>query len=328
MEKISKVTIKATENSKKEVAVEPQGKARRTRKEVLASASLIRGAQYCRVCNKFKDFKEFKVTTNPFIDKNGYLSICNECLLKIFNELMQTYNDYQKAFLAFCQNVDFIYDSKYVDAAIESYNNDKRNESIITKYWRFINLNYRNQPVRYRDSKNEAVIKEALTSNDKKEEAKRLREDWGEFEPSEYAFLEKTYNEYSEHFGVNGPNERDGYKTLAILLLRQKTMPENKDIIAAIKSQYEMLGIDPKQIRKDAKEQGAMTLGLSIEKMELTDPADFFNDQDMFADVEGIRKDVNSIIRATKNFLIEGNNDFNEEDIDMNQIYDSSDSGE
>lgn len=292
------------------------------KKQKMKVASQLK-ANYCRHCNNLMEYKEFQPTTNPFIDKNGCLSICKKCLQKIFDELYHTYQDYNKAFYAFCQHADIMYDEVCVNEALNYLKDHPNGESLITKYWRAVRNNNREKPIRYRDSKADIVVENAMDNKIDDKRRKELKLIWGDFKDQDYNYLEQTYNEYTEVFGASGPNERDGYRVLAMLLLKQRETPANKDIIAAIKAQYEMLGIDPKQIRKENKEQGAMTLGLSISQMEQTDPADYFDDPEKYVDHSGIDKDLKSIIRATKNFLIEGNNDFKEDDLDMSQVYNS-----
>lgn len=314
--------VKLTETKKKEPVKTVTAETPRLKKQKMKAASQLK-ASYCRHCNKMLEYKEFQPTTNPFIDKNGCMSICKGCLEKIFFELYHTYNDYNKAFYAFCQHADIMYDEICVNDAIKYLEEHPNGETIITKYWRAVRNNNREKPIRYRDSKANMTVENSMDRKISDEERKKLKLTWGEFKDQDYLYLENTFKEYTTTFGIAGPNERDGYRVLAMLLLKQRETPANKDIIGAIKAQYEMLGIDPKQIRKENKEQGAMTLGLTISQMEQTDPADYFNDPEKYVDHSGIQKDLKSIIRATKNFLIEGNNDFKEDDIDMSQIYDS-----
>ena len=290
-------------------------KKQKTLAEKMQEASELRGHS-CRYCGKFKPYAEFKVTTNPYVDRDGYMSICSKCLTNMLNDLSKTFENLNDAFYTWCQNVDMVYDADCITTAVDMYKNHNSNhETLVTKYWRAISLNYKNKPIRYRDSRTDNMISDsiqaAVTPADKKRD---MREKWGEFKEDEYKFLENKYNEYTDAFGVNGPNERDGYKTLAILLLRQRTSPENKDITAAIKAQYEMLGIDPKQLRKENKDKGGRTLGLEIAIMEQTDPADYYDRPEMYFDHDGLEKDLKDLIRAQKNHLT-GSRDFQSFDI-------------
>lgn len=323
-----KVGIKAKSaktTKSKPIKAETSGEKGIRRKKELADLSKVGGGS-CRYCMKIKSRQGFWTTTNPYIDRNGAMSICIECIKKIYNEMLhQSNGNEDQAIYATCQQIDLLYDQKSVDDSKKSYlDEDEENNVLILRYWRAVHNNYKGQCLRWRDTKlTQTVQKEINSTTLTAAEKKELQFKWGVFDADEYRFLESIYKEYSEAFGVNGPNERDGYKTLAILLLRQRSNPENKDIINAIKAQYELLGIDPKQLRKESKEAGAMTLGISIAQMEQTDPADYFDDPLMYVDHSGIQKDLKSIIRATKNFLVEGNNDFTEDDMDMNQVYDS-----
>lgn len=281
----------------------------------MTNASELRG-QTCRYCCEFKPFGEFKPTTNPFVDRSGYMSICNKCLVRILNEMAKTYENIKDAFYAWCQNVDVIFDANCVASAVDTYkNHNDMKETLVTKYWRSININYKDKPIRYRDSKTDNLIEQQIADDVTPAGKKRLmRDKWGEFKEDEYKFLEEKYKEYTEAFGVNGPNERDGYKTLALLLLKQRGAPDNKDVTAGIKAQYEMLGIDPKQLRKENKDKGGRSLGLEIAMMEMTDPADYYDRPEMYFDHDSLEKDLKDLIRAQKNHLA-GTRDFQSIDI-------------
>lgn len=309
--------VKLSESIKKAVGKETKADGR-AKKEKMRVASQLK-AGYCRHCNKFMEYDEFYVTTNPYIDKNGKLSICKACLLEIFNDFYYTYQDYKKAFFSFCQNVDIIYDEKSVENAIRLLTEDPRGENIVTKYWRAVKNNIRGQSIRYKDSKVNATVQNSLEKTTADERRKQLKLIWGEFSDQDYEYLENTYNEYTSSFGISGPNERDGYRVLAILLLKQRETPANRDIIAAIKAQYEMLGIDPKQLRKESKEKGARTLGIEIATMEKTEPAEFYQDKKMYFDYDGLEKDIIELKRAQKNHLT-GSRDFNNINIDIEDI--------
>lgn len=293
----------------------PVPKRPRTIAEKMAEASELKG-QTCRYCMKFKPYSDFRPATNPFVDKSGYMSICTRCLSYMLNDLTETYENITEAFYVWCQNVDIVYDLHCVTSAIDTYkNHNDMGESLVTKYWRSVNILYKDKPMRYRDSKSDNLIEQQI-ADDATPAGKRraLREKWGEFKDDEYKFLEEKYEEYTKAFGVNGPNERDGYKTLALLLLKQRAAPDNKDVTAGIKAQYEMLGIDPKQLRKENKDKGGRTLGLEIAMMEMTDPADYYDRPEMYFDHDGLEKDLKDLIRAQKNHLT-GTRDFQSMDI-------------
>ena len=323
MEKINK---DGTVVSNKTV-LPPAPKRPRTVAEKMAEASTLKG-QSCRFCMKFKPYSEFKATTNPYVDKSGYLSICNKCITNMLNDLVSTYENFNDAFYSWCQNVDIIYDSTCVANALELYkNHNTTRESLATKYWRNINVKYKDMSIRYRDTKTNNMIEEEIGEAKTPVGAKKeLKEKWGEFKDEEYKFLEEKYKEYTEAFGVNGPNERDGYKTLALLLLKQRGAPDNKDVTAGIKAQYEMLGIDPKQLRKENKDKGGRTLGLEIAMMEMTDPADYYDNPEMYFDHDGLEKDLKDLLRAQKNHLT-GTRDFQSIDIST-EIIDQTDNDE
>ena len=298
-----------------EVKIRTPKKAK-TVADKMEEANELKG-QRCRYCLKFKPYSDFRETTNPFVDRSGYMSICSLCLTRMLNDLSKTFENYTDAFYNWCQNVDVIYDSICVAGALDQYknHNDTTKESLVTKYWRLLKQKYREKPIRYRDTRTDNMVEQALADSKTVSGNKReLREKWGEFKDDEYKFLEDKYEEYTSAFGVNGPNERDGYKTLAMLLLRQRSAPENKDITAAIKAQYEMLGIDPKQLRKENKDKGGRTLGLEIAMMEQTDPADYYDQPEMYFDHDGLEKDLKDLLRAQKNHLT-GSRDFESFDI-------------
>jgi hypothetical protein len=316
-----KVRIKKPTQKKAPIKVEtPREKGARRRKE-LADLSKI-GAGTCRYCMKAKGRDAFWVTTNPYIDRNGRMSICIECIKKIYTEMLHTTNgDEEQAIYATCQQIDLLFDKKCIESAKENFlTDDEDNNTLIARYWKAVHVNYIKQNIRWRDTKLTQTVQSEINSKTlTAAEKKELQFKWGIFDVDEYRFLESIYKEYSEAFGVNGPNERDGYKTLAILLLRQRSNPENKDIINAIKAQYELLGIDPKQLRKESKEKGTRTLGIDISIMEKTEPAEYIEDKGLYFDYDGLEKDLAELKRAQKNHLT-GSRDFASIDLKVDEV--------
>lgn len=279
-------------------------------------------ASYCRKCNQMMTCEKFYKTTVPHLDTNGLMSICISCANKMYTDFYIVYGEIKNSIFYMCQYLDIVYDESCIATMIVYFDRDTsrlQTKSPISKYLQLIGANYKGRPMRYCNTKieNDYQNSGVDTSSDVE---KQLKLKWGDRTDEDYEFLEFKYNEYVNEHGADSPSEKDNFIQLASLLLRSRTDPTNKDVITALKEQFKLIGISPEQMRKLQAEKGTMTLGLTITQMELTDPADYYNEPERLIDVQGMNKDIKSIIRATKNFLIEGTNDFDDDGVSLDDF--------
>ena len=72
---------------------------------------------YCRKCESFKNLnsRNFYEATNPFLDANGYMSICKECANLIYNHYFSIYGNMRDAVNSACQDLDVRFSEKALE---------------------------------------------------------------------------------------------------------------------------------------------------------------------------------------------------------------------
>lgn len=281
-----------------------------------ATKYLGENLSYCRRCQQVKSVAHFSKATNTYIDTNGFLSICNQCASDIINDYLKAYkNDYKKAMYAFCMQLDI----KYDEDIAERVENDKKiypNRSIPTMYINNIVKSYNGDSITFNEKALNVLKDDEVPEN--------LVEKWGEWSASEYKFLEAKYKEYIDEFGAYSASEKDNFITLCILILRSRNDPSNKDVTTALQNQYKTLGITPEQMRKANADKDKMIIGMEASIIERTRPAEVYQDEKLYFDHDGLRRDMYDIKRAIKNHLA-GTKDFESLGVDLSEVYNGSD---
>lgn len=322
-EKKAKIKEKVKENNEKRPA--SVGKKALAIKTAEKADQRSQKLLYCRYCQQMLMPNKFFVATNVFLDKNGKMSICSNCVQDIYDKNFTSYQDMKKAMFLTCQDIDLIYDEGMVSELKSYFENTKESKlSVMGKYKAIISSKYKNSSIRFRDTN-------IISDFEKKERALNVDIDrdrekkWGIFPtPEIYEYLEETYATYTDCYGAETPAEKDAFKTLALLLHRQRTEPTNKDVTTALKEQLKLCGISPEQQRKEKNDKGSKKFGVDIAIFENTDPILFIpeweKESGRYKDYDGLKSDKEDIIRNMKNFFVEGSRDFNSEGIDISLI--------
>jgi hypothetical protein len=254
------------------------------------------------------------------------MSICSTCVQDIYDKNFTAYQDMSKAMFLTCQDIDLMFDEGTV-AEVKSYfeSNSGSKLSITCKYKRLICLKYKDGNIRFRDTKiqNEFDNKNREMSVDKKKDRETK---WGTFtSDADYEYLEEKNQEYTDWISPTTPSEKDGIKTLALLYLRQRNEPLNKDVTNAIKEQQKLCGISPDQLKKEKIDKGSKTLGCDVAFFESGAPLELMpeweDENGRFKDYDGLLNDKKDIVRNMRNFFT-GSRDFDSDGIDISLITD------
>lgn len=289
---------------------------------------------YCRYCQQILSLDNFIRSTNPFVDKNGYNSVCKTCMEEILENHKAVYQDIYKAMFITCQDLDFLYDEGTVSETIEYMEKYNSKFTFMSKYKQTLSVKFKGLPIRFRNSKinNEFDNQKSSSKLEQSDEKlKELRIEWGDqYSDEEYHFLDKQYKEYESHYNVSTPAEKASFKTLVMLYLRQRKDPQNKDVISAIKEQLRLCGISPEQEKRERSAKGSKTLGLEIALYEQTEPIQYIPtweaEHDRYLDYDGLQSDLKDINRNIKNFFTDSR-DFNSE-VSVDEIYNASSNSE
>lgn len=266
---------------------------------------------YCRYCQQLLPLSQFSQCTHPLIDKNGRMSICNSCIKIIFDNYFNFFQDKIKAMFSTCEDIDWRFDESTASATI-SYMNDNPSSSfnLMSKYKREISRKFKEAGQRFRDTVAQPTSF-VSTEEIKKDRERELFLRWGEFKDERvYDYLEHQYSIFKNTYNIVDPSVEEAFKTMSILLWRQRVDPTNKDVVSLLEKQMKLCGVSPEAIKKESQEQGRRTLGLDIATMEQTEPAEYIKEHNLYYDYDKIGRDLEDIKRAMKNILIDSSDSY------------------
>lgn len=181
----------------------------------------------CRRCGKYKNIKDFYETSNPQMDINGVMSVCKDCSNEILDNYFSVFNNFEKALLYTCEDLDVVYHDACVEAVKTRMANhvqdNKKMNNIFGHYKASLGQNKSNVAgMRFKDSTNK---KDDSDDSKRKVESmlgvglknKEITEEmifrWGEsYEPDVVIRFEEKYN-----FLKNNYKEKTNMHTEALL---------------------------------------------------------------------------------------------------------------
>ena len=83
---------------------------------------------YCRKCMETKHPAEFYQTVDTFIDSNGLMSVCKDCIQDIFNKSFLTEITLEKTILRVCKLLNVKYESRAIDSLRDSIEKHEESE--------------------------------------------------------------------------------------------------------------------------------------------------------------------------------------------------------
>jgi hypothetical protein len=321
--------------------------SRRKKQSIISITGIKVVTCYCRACQLTKAVTEFDETNNTLLDANGINSICRPCENRIFNELLEKYGSVDRAIDESCRLFDIAFNEiaadnfkKYI-AGLER--DGKSAEFSFGTYITMVkrvqgsrSLRYvipepkiiiqeRQVPVEVIKEVPVEVIKEVYIEKPLDEIADEKRQFWGDnLENSDYAFLDKEFQEWKREY--MGENKADNelykmlsHKALEIRKARDGEGRNMKDLEASYQTLMKTANVDP-QKQQEKKNKSQEAFGVWIQQIETKRPAEWFAEQTKFHDMDGIDEDIKDIKRSMSNFVT-GSRDFNTTDLDeMNEL--------
>lgn len=281
---------------------------------------------YCCIsCGKVykKQQGVFRAAQSPiYKGNNNYLPVCNKCLNAIFEAYKQEFNgDERKAVRRTCMKFDIYYSDNVFDASEKSNVTTDRMSSYISK----INLRqYANKTYDTTIDEEENSIINSQEDVDKANEngttiTQVALDRWGNiFSADEYPEAEKHYKMLKNANQNIDDNQEVYIKDLTIMKILQTRALKNKNLDEyekctklyqnTFKASKLKLGSDI-----NVENDDNAVWGKWIAQCEEICPADLYNDQKLFEDVDGIKEYFNRfIVRPFKNFFM-GTKDMDDE---------------
>lgn len=256
---------------------------------------------YCHKCGKvFKNqlgsFCRYETELNK--GNNGYLPICKECLDKLLDELLITYDSEKTAVETICMTYNLYYTDKIIENILKSkyalkmttYINKLSTKEYAGKNY-FNTINEKIQKEK-EDKEKVKTIDEMLLTDEKNEISQEDIIRWGlGFNKEEYLFLNSKYNDWITRNECKTQAQEEIFKKLSMIDLQILRAIQNNEKNDSLYRQYnEYLGsanIKPNQ-QNDAILADTNTFGTFIKKIEDTRPIS--EPLEEWKDIDGIKK--------------------------------------
>lgn len=316
--------------------------ARRSRqlKNVSAETGIEDGYAYCRRCMKIKITADFHSAVDLELDKNGFLSVCKDCVNELYiNALTSENGVVQLAILKLCHMLNIMYNE---EAIVSAQKQTETNKSDLNKLFGLyksklkvilgenmgnnVDLTYKDNPIVNVPEGN------TLKDFDERELEKDVISFWGEGKTTEdYAWLEKTFDEWKKTHKSDTMAEQTLLKEIVFKQLEiEKARKGNQATTSLVKDLQEIMktaALDPTKANAANAGRSQETFSAFIKTIEENEPAEYYKDREIFKDFDNIGKYFETYVsRPIKNFIT-GSRDFNidqEEDlIDDEDAFDS-----
>lgn len=290
---------------------------------------------YCRICMQTKPVNNFYETTDPFIDRNGYMSICKDCINDLYIKFFASEGTFEKAILRLCRILNIAFNQSAVQATIthidKMMDRGKNTETPFgiykSKVTSFSHLN-KGAPLTFVEP-GTTVVTDQL---DDSEDSYDLKQFWGEgMNVADYEFLEREYSDWRKTHKSDTKAEITLLKEICFKQLEiRKLRLEGKSVDSALTGLQNLMktaSVDPAKANLASAGKTNETFGEFVRMIEEKEPAEVFGDEKLFADFDGIERYMkNYILRPLRNFVL-GSRDFNinEEDVNDDDIMDELD---
>lgn len=288
----------------------------------------------CTCCgHKYKkQERNFNRSKSPIYDgNNGYLSICQLCIAKLYEQYVKFYdNDEDAAAERICQITDMYFDpdiwamSRKIS---ESRNGKSRNR--ISTYVSKLNLTQADGRTTYSDTlvrRWEANVENAETAADVEdnEDIKTpvdvVRRFGTGFEEGDYDSMQYEYQDWVKRYGEPIDKRQEElyisicYMKLNLQKLLQKGDANIGTVSSSYRSQIEAATTEIEDRKKKAEAEKQLTpLGEMIRDIEEYGPAEYYKDKKLFADFDHLREYIDRFMTRPLRNLLTGSKELDKE---------------
>jgi len=290
---------------------------------------------YCRKCMQTKLPTDFYQSVDKYLDSNGLMSVCRDCMQEMFDRAMMVDRTLDKAVLSLCRTLNVKYDERAIESIRTSMDNaDKDGKKFDFTFGKYLNLLPRFSP-RGEGAKFESrsvldltfkepdtFVKGEPLPEDMETDLKDHFEDfWGEgFSQEDYQFLEKEFSKWTASTRCDTQSEvvilqEVCHKQNAIRKARLEDKP-TKDLVKELQELMKNGALTPDKQNAASAGESYESFGRFIKMIEKKRPADIFDDLKKFKDIDGIIPYTDDyIVRPMKNFITQSR-DFNVAELD------------
>lgn len=270
---------------------------------------------YCRRCMENKKSKNFHSAVDTNIDKNGLLSVCKDCVNELYeNALLVTENNMEEAIFKVCKSLNILFSSKVVDS-LKLHLNKQESQGIKKEVFglykshlgRHLSLNqgisgtFTDIPIGF--SKGDTIEEIKDESNEFKEYLKYF---WGNgLSKEDYSYLETELGRWKKTHSCSNAAEETLLREVCFTQLEiRKSRLESNDPSSLIKRLQDLMKT-ANLANPVSSSQAQDVFGVWIKDIETKTPAEWWEDNKIFKDADGLMVYINDfIVRPIRNFIM------------------------
>lgn len=275
---------------------------------------------YCRRCMQTKDTDNFYSAVDKILDKNGYMSVCKDCINEIYSKLYLAERDVHKAILRTCRVINLAYNNDTVDSTIKQVDGKDVKEyskEFFGLYKRKLSGIFEredNLDLTFKEPEDKSAIKD--NSLDQSEETVNLVNMWGDgYSIEDYNWLENEYSKWIKYHKSDTMAEVTLLKEIVWKNYEiKKARMEGKSTSSLVKELQDLMktaSVDPAKSTIAGSSENRDTFSSFIKLIEEKEPAEYYKDKKLFEDFDNIGAYFRKYVtRPLKNFITQSR-DFN-----------------
>lgn len=293
---------------------------------------------YCRQCQKKRRPKFYYEATDKYLDTNGLMSVCSDCINDMYYSFYKSEHSLESAIYKICKIMNVAYSVVAIEATIGKISkmvNTKKRINVFGLYKASVSgiAMEEGEDRTFSELSRPIVnngIDEILDQEDV-EMLKELEEKWGgKKEYEDLIYLEKEFSGWKQTHKCDNKAEEFIFKELCYLQLDIKKAREEKKSTAPYLKTFQDLmksgGITPAQSKASSDNKSVDSFGAIIKMIEEIEPAEFYKDKELFKDFDGIGEYIDKyIIRPLRNFVTNSKEYLSLDDGDMEKDMDDDD---
>jgi hypothetical protein len=270
---------------------------------------------YCRRCMEKKRENHFHSAVDPNIDKNGLLSVCKDCVNELYeNALLVTENNMEESIFKVCKSLNILFSSKVVDS-LKLHLSKQESQGIKKEVFglykshlgRHLSLNqgvsgtFTDVPSGF--SKGDTIDE---IKNETPEFKEYLKYFWGNgLGKEDYSYLETELARWKKTHSCSNAAEETLLREVCFTQLEiRKSRLEGNDPSTLIKRLQDLMKT-ANLASPVASSQAQDIFGVWIKDIESKTPAEWWEDNQIFKDVDGLMVYINDfIVRPIRNFIM------------------------
>lgn len=277
---------------------------------------------YCRKCTDVKPEVEFSKATDLFLDTNGRMSLCKDCVNLIYEEYLSSEKTIEKAVFKICKLLNVRYDPRAIESALKQMQTKESDPTKVFPLYRAKlllllreNVNDTNVDLTFQEniiqSNKPIEFDEDIFNKEVDIEDRRMF--WGkDFSAEEISLLEHKLANWSSGQEIESPGERN---LLKYICLKELEIDKTKGNIPSglLKDYNDLLkvsGYAPRDVTAANSGKSKDTFGTWLKEISSMRPEEWVEDKSIYKDVDNIEAYGEKHLTSPMRQLVTGSREF------------------